>query len=99
MKVEDPVSIELEAFPFRRYGLVERTFIMIAADAKIDERMGPVFPAEVELKASWLGEGEFKRELQIGMNTTAEIKTGDRPIYDFILSPIAKRMQEAARER
>ena len=33
------------------------------------------------------------------MNVTAEIKTGDRPIYDFILSPIAKRTKEAARER
>jgi len=72
---------------------------MIAADAEIDERLGPVFPAEVELKQSWLGEGDFKREIQLGMNATAEVKTGDRPIYDFILSPIAKRTQEAARER
>lgn len=99
VKVGDPVSIKLEAFPFTRYGLVEGTLTMIAADAEIDERMGPIFPAEVELKTSWLGEGEFKRELQLGMNATAEIKTGDRPIYDFILSPIAKRTQEAARER
>lgn len=99
MKVEDPVSIELEAFPFTRYGLVEGTLTMIAADAEIDERMGPVFQAEVELETSWLGEGEFKRELQLGMNATAEIKTGDRPIDDFILLQIAKRTQEAARER
>lgn len=34
-----------------------------------------------------------------GMSATAEIKTGDRPMYDFILSPIAKRTKEAARER
>lgn len=99
VKVGDPVSIKLEAYPFTRYGLVEGTLTMIAADAEIDERMGPVFPAEVELKTSWLGEGEFKREIQLGMNATAEVKTGDRPIYDFILSPIAKRTQEAARER
>jgi len=66
---------------------------MIAADAEIDERMEPVFPAEVELKTSWLDEDEFRRELQLGMNATAEVKTGDRPIYDFILSPIARRRQ------
>lgn len=72
---------------------------MIVADAEIDERLGAVFPAEVELKTSWLGEGEFKRECQLEMNATAEIKTGDRSIYEFILSPIAKRTQEAARER
>lgn len=71
---------------------------MIAADVIVDERLGPIFPAEVELDRSWLGEGELRRDLQLGMPATAEIKTANRPIVNFILSPIAKRAKEAGRE-
>lgn len=99
VRLGDSVSVKLETFPFTRYGLIEGKLTMISADAVIDERLGPVFPAEVELSKTWVGEGEFRRDIQLGMNATAEIKTGDRPIYDFILSPIAKRTKEAARER
>lgn len=99
VRIGDEVSVKLETYPFTRYGLIEGTLTMISADAVIDERLGPVFPVEVELSQTWLGEGEFRRDIQLGMNATAEIKTGDRPIYDFILSPIAKRTKEAARER
>ncbi len=95
----DDVSVKLEAYPFTRYGLVEGTLDIISADAIADERVGLVFPARVTLKQSYVGEGVYKRELQAGMNATAEIKTGDRPIIDFILSPIAKASKEAARER
>ena len=57
------------------------------------------FLAEVTLSEPYVGEGELRRDIQSGMNATAEVKTGDRRIIDFILSPIAKASSEAARER
>ena len=99
VRVGDDVSVKLEAYPFTRYGLVEGTLEIISADAIPDERVGLVYPARVSLKKDYVGEGEFKRDVTAGMNATAEIKTGDRQIIDFILSPIAKASKEAARER
>ena len=58
-----------------------------------------IFPAEAKLSKPYVGEGDLKRPIQSGMNATAEVKTGDRRIIDFILSPIAKASKEAARER
>lgn len=58
-----------------------------------------MFLAEVKLANAYVGEGNLKRDVQSGMTATAEIKTGDRRIIDFILSPIAKASKEAARER
>ena len=58
-----------------------------------------IFPAVVKLSKPYVGEGKLKRSIQSGMNATAEVKTGDRRIIDFILSPIAKASKEAARER
>ena len=95
----DHVAVKLEAYPFTRYGLIDGKLSMISADAMVDERLGPVFMAEVSLDKPYVGEGELKRSIQSGMNATAEVKTGDRRIIDFILSPIAKASKEAARER
>jgi len=95
----DEVSVKIEAFPFTRYGLVTGTLEHISADAIPDERVGLVYPARVTLSEPFVGEGEFRRALSSGMNATAEVKTGDRPIIDFILSPIAKVRKEAGRER
>jgi hemolysin D len=33
------------------------------------------------------------------MSVTAEIKTGDRTIIDYLLSPLARRSQESLHER
>lgn len=95
----DEVAVKLEAYPFTRYGLIEGELSMISADAQIDERLGPVFMAEVKLAHPYVGEGDLKRKIQSGMSATAEVKTGDRRIIDFLLSPIAKASKEAARER
>ncbi len=37
--------------------------------------------------------------LQPGMAITAEIKTGNRSILDYLLSPIARHTQESLHER
>jgi hypothetical protein len=34
-----------------------------------------------------------------GMTATADIRTGTRSIMEFLLSPLARRAQEAGRER
>jgi len=99
VRIGDEVAIKLEAYPFTRYGLIEGELSMVSADAMMDERLGPVFQAEVILSKPYVGEGELKRDIKSGMNATAEVKTGDRRIIDFILSPISKASSEAARER
>lgn len=95
----DPVSVKIEAYPFTRYGLVDGTLENISADAIADERMGLVYAARVTLKEPFVGKENFRKPLSSGMTVTAEVKTGDRRIIDFILSPIAKASHEAGRER
>ncbi len=41
----------------------------------------------------------YRAPLTAGMAATAEIKTGRRRIIEFLLSPIARRVEEAGRER
>ena len=46
-----------------------------------------------------IGGGNQRIALAPGFAATAEIKTGDRRIIEFLLSPLSRRLQEAGRER
>jgi hemolysin D len=94
-----PVEVKLEAFPFTRYGIVKGTVETVSRDAVEDEKQGLVFPAQVKLSQDFLDIGNTRFNLAPGLAATAEIKTDQRRIIEFLLSPLSKRLQEAGRER
>jgi len=92
-------EIKLETFPFTRYGTVAATVSRVSADAVNDEKRGALFPATLTLKATQIYvDGKLIR-LSPGMNLTAEIKTGQRRVIEFLLSPIQRTGNESLRER
>ena len=82
-------------------------------DAIIFEVRGLVFPALIPVTGSQLREtalgfgaqsdGEepsgYARLLSPGMSSTVEIKTGRQSVISYPLSPIARSVSEAGRER
>jgi hemolysin D len=93
------VEVKLEAYPFTRYGVVPGVVEHISRDAVDDEKQGLVFPARVRLSQSWIVVNGRRMPLSPGLSATAEIKTGERRIIEYLLSPLARRVQEAGRER
>jgi hemolysin D len=93
------VRVKLEAFPFTRYGIVSGRLVFLSHDAIEHEELGLVFPTRVELAQQSIVVNGRARALTAGMSVTAEIKTGRRRIIEFLLSPIARRVEEAGRER
>lgn len=94
-----PAEIKLEAFPFTRYGVINGTVESISRDSIENEQLGLVFPALVRLSQSYVTIGDDRIALAAGFAATAEIKTGDRRIIEFLLSPLSRRLQESGRER
>lgn len=92
-------EIKLETFPFTRYGTVQAQVQSISADAVNDEKRGAIFPATLVLKQGHLDIDGKTIRLAPGMNLTAEIKTGERRVIDFLLSSVRKHMGESLRER
>ncbi len=93
------VEVKLEAYPFTRYGVVDGVVEHIGRDAVQTEKEGLLYPARVRLQHAWIEIGGKRTPLAPGLAATAEIKTGDRRIIEYLLSPLARRMQEAGRER
>lgn len=94
--VGQPVALKLEAFPFTRYGTVPGKLVGLSRDAIQDEKAGLIYQARVAVDPAWRPKGGIA--LSPGMAATADIHTGSRRIIWFLLSPIARRAQEAGRE-
>lgn len=92
-------QIKLETFVFTRYGTVPATVQMVSADAVHDDKRGAVFPARLLLARDTIDIDGKPIRLAPGMNVTAEIKTGQRRVIEFLLSPIQRAGSEGLRER
>jgi hemolysin D len=92
-------SIKLETFSYTRYGAVPATVKWVTPDAVNDEKRGAIFPVTLVLNQKAINvDGKWVR-LSPGMSLTAEIKTGQRRVIEYLLSPIQKAGQESLRER
>lgn len=95
----DEVEVKLEAFPFTKHGVVHGRLENLSLDAIEDEDLGLVYAARVSLDRDTIMVNEREVRLTSGMAITAEIKTGQRRLIEFILSPLLRYRDEALRER
>ncbi len=99
VSVGQPVEVKLETFAYTKYGTVPAVVEVVTADAVTDEKRGSYYPAILTLsKKDMLIDGK-RVNLSPGMNVTAEIKTGERRIIEFLLSPVQRAGSESLRER
>jgi hemolysin D len=110
-----PVRVKLEAFPFTDHGLVPGIVEGISRDAidlsqaqsngpQRDEKNRPIQPglvyaARIRLLETSIRVRDRKQALGPGLSVQAEIKTGERRIIQYLLSPIMQALDEAGRER
>ncbi|MEQ5091684.1 HlyD family type I secretion periplasmic adaptor subunit [Providencia rettgeri] len=92
------VTVKVDAFPYTRYGTIEADLVSISRDSTIDERLGLVFLAQIQLKKNNILIGNNAVELTPGMSVVAEIIIDKRRIIDYLLSPIQEYQSEALRE-
>ena len=57
------------------------------------------YPAKVTLLQDWILVDGRHEQIRAGMRVSAEIKTGDRRVIEYLLSPVMQVVREAGRER
>ncbi|MDX2300841.1 MAG: HlyD family type I secretion periplasmic adaptor subunit [Xanthomonadaceae bacterium] len=93
------VTVKVESFPYTRYGYLTGTVETISHDAAQDEKLGLVFPARVKLHSAMLNIDGVQVRITPGMALSVEIKTGQRRVIDYLLSPLRVHGGEAFKER
>ena len=95
----DAVEVKVDAFPFTKYGTVPGTLDELSNDAISDKELGAVYAAQVALAAASIQVEDKHLDLSAGMTVTVEVKTGERRIIEYLLSPLLRYRQESIRER
>lgn len=109
------VRVKLMAYPFQKYGLMEGTVKTVSADSSAAPGAqgnsagnesgeaatpGLSFKALIELHEQKLAVASgVLLPLAAGMQVSAEIMQGERTVMEYLLSPVQKMTDEAARER
>ncbi len=92
-------EIKVESFPFTKYGTVHGMVRNVSGDAIQDEDRGLVYEMRVDMLTATIRADGKEVPLVPGMNVTVEVKTGDRRIIEFLISPLLRYQDEALRER
>ena len=92
-------EVKLETFPYTKYGTVKAKVDIVTADAVTDEKKGSYYPATLTLNQKDMLIDGKRVNLSPGMNITAEIKTGQRRVIEYLLSPVQRAGSESLRER
>ena len=101
-------KVKLTAYPFQRYGMLEGEVEMVSPDSLANDPQKAAaqgqnphnYKAWIRLGSQQLRSpsGDSLR-LTPGMAVQAEIHQGHRTVLEYLLSPVRKVAQEAARER
>lgn len=92
-------EVKLETFPYTKYGTVGAQVDVVTADAVADEKKGSYYSDILALSQKDMLIDGKRVNLSPGMNITAEIKTGQRRIIEYLLSPVQRAGSERLRER
>jgi HlyD family type I secretion membrane fusion protein len=97
--VGDEAVVKADAFDYGRFGAVHGKVVRIApssrAGAPSEE---PFFPVEVNLDHAYIGSNP-EHAVSPGMTGEADILTGQKTIFQYVLKPIYTTLDSALRER
>lgn len=99
VKAGQPVEIKVETFPFTLYGTIPGRVLTVSDDAAPIEKVGLIYPTRVSMDRGTVQVEGRQVNLTPGMAVTVEIKTGQRRIIEYLLSPLLKSIKESLRER
>lgn len=93
------VAVKVDAFPFTRYGVVPGRLRSLSRDAVSDSKGGLYYVARIALDRTFITVDGRELKLTSGLTVAADIRTGQRRIIGYLLSPLKGAIEQAGHER
>lgn len=91
--------VKADAFEYGRFGAIQGHVARIAPSSSAAQPgQEPFFPVEIELQQNYVGTDE-SHVVTPGMTGEANILTGEKTIFQYLLKPIYVTLESALRER
>jgi hemolysin D len=93
------VEVKIDAFEYTKYGTIPGRVTHVSRDAINDEKKGLIYSARIALERPTIDVEGRSMPLAAGMLANVEIKTGDRRVIEYVLSPLMQHKRESLNER
>ena len=93
------VEVKIDTFEYTKYGTVPGIVSHVAHDAQDDRKRGLIYGIKVILNQTTMNIDGKDIPLNPGMSVNVEVKTGDRRVIEYLLSPLIQHQHEALHER
>ena len=91
--------VKVGSYDPQRFGVIEGKVDRISPSTYLDEENQPYYKAQIVLAKKYLGVQPGKYKLIPGMTVTADIRTGEKTVLDYLLKPVYRGFQNAFQER
>jgi HlyD family type I secretion membrane fusion protein len=94
-----PAKVKIDAFDYSRYGALEGMVERVSPTTFVDERGVAYYEVDVALDRSYFGDDPEQYALVPGMTGEADIKTGDKTVFQYMWKPVYTNLDLAFTER
>ncbi len=99
VRIGQPVTIKVTTYDFARFGGISGELKGVSASSFVDEETGPYFKGIIELDRNYVGQDRTQNRVMPGMTVQADIKTGKKTLFEYILKPVYSSVSTSFRER
>lgn len=93
------VAVKIETFEYTKYGTIPAHVAHVSRDAVEDDKKNLLYMVKIQLDRDHMIIDGKNQQLSAGMVANVEIKTGERRIIEYVLSPLLQHQRETLRER
>lgn len=100
IRVGQPVLVKVDAYDYSRFGAIEGEVDRVSPSTFKDERTGQAyFKATIKTFDEFVGEPSMGRRIKVGMTVEADITTGHKTVFEYLLKPVYTTVDTALTER
>lgn len=99
VRIGQPVTVKVTTYDFSRYGGISGELKDVSASTFLDEKGAPYYKGIVGLDRNYVGKDPLQNRVMPGMTVQADIKTGKKTLFSYLLKPVYSSVSTAFHER
>ncbi|MCC3860329.1 HlyD family type I secretion periplasmic adaptor subunit [Pseudemcibacter aquimaris] len=93
------VTLKVDTYDYSVYGSIEAKLTTVSASSFIDEQGDSYFKGYIDLPRNYVGADTAANRITPGMTLVADIKTGEKSLFKYLMKPISRGIDNSFGER
>ncbi len=99
VEISQPVTVKVTTYDFARFGGISGELKEVSASSFMDEKGEPYFKGIITLDRDFVGKDPNNNKVMPGMTVQADIKTGRKTLFEYLMKPVYSSVATGFRER